>query len=646
MPASPLEKAKTRTVEKSRVIAGILSEIDAVGAIMMLSTDAGGEPASARLTCDFRVPFDTSTLTISNLSVAPGVYTSTILFAGQRLVFALEVLDSEGRCKFPTRIDMFELRRGKRKRFGPEIQFAEIGTKRGIVMATPIDICQDAISLRLRSADAELSRGELVRLRIRGDTTVSDIYSAKMTVTRVYDASDGRRVLLAPFHKDRPHDSRRAMRQAAPSMTLTVAPLDDHLGAHIVVSLLNVSLTGCLGQFASDGISQGGLAWMTPGVSVKLGDESLPATVVRQENDIIAIQLEALDDPGTLAAWAKTLRRYKIVHGYDHSQVDDIVQLFTESGLLKGKRRKVYGESPAGLLPSELVTSNPMLYNRIVANGDLGGLIGHMSLARFSEGSWYFQEGAHNGTPGPSFRELYIQVIQTAQFHFGASESSPRFLTGLFHANIKSAGEFGVELFADPSSRVYPLCQFSITSNHNPSLSPSQIKVTSLIDLNADERRAVLNTFDATLVETFAGSFGQHPRLNAELAKLGPNHKAETALLSDDHGPWGLAYRLNTYYAFNSTGVMNGLFLVVKATVTASQILGGLTALLDQGMTIGTDDAAVIVDGPIDVTPQFTAGLKDPKPFTFFIIDNHLNREFLGGQTEPTNPALLRKKTR
>ncbi|MCX6104250.1 MAG: hypothetical protein NTY08_00235 [Proteobacteria bacterium] len=51
---------------------------------------------------------------------------------------------------------------------------------------------------------------------------------------------------------------------------------------------------------------------------------------------------------------------------------------------------------------------------------------------------------------------------------------------------------------------------------------------------------------------------------------------------------------------------MNGLFLIVKATVTASQIVDGLAALLEQGLTIGTDDAAVIVDGPIDMKPQFS----------------------------------------
>ena len=40
---------------------------------------------------------------------------------------------------------------------------------------------------------------------------------------------------------------------------------------------------------------------------------------------------------------------------------------------------------------------------------------------------------------------------------------------------------------------------------------------------------------------------------------------------------------------------MNGLFLIVKATVTASQIVDGLAALLEQGLTIGTDHAVVIV---------------------------------------------------
>jgi hypothetical protein len=66
--------------------------------------------------------------------------------------------------------------------------------------------------------------------------------------------------------------------------------------------------------------------------------------------------------------------------------------------------------------------------------------------------------------------------------------------------------------------------------------------------------------------------------------------------------------------------------------------------LVDNGLAFGTDDAAIIACAkPGDALP-FTDGLVDPKPFTFFIIDNHLNREFLGGKAEKDESRSLRKR--
>jgi hypothetical protein len=227
---------------------------------------------------------------------------------------------------------------------------------------------------------------------------------------------------------------------------------------------------------------------------------------------------------------------------------------------------------------------------------------------------------------------------------YKTSKLSPRFLAGLYHANIKSSGEFGVDLFADPSSRIYQMFQSSISKNISKQTRPQDIILTPLETMDAEGRRAALYPFDATLAEGFSGWNGTHPRLNAELAKLGPHHEAKTLMVGDKTGYWAMAYRLKSYYALNTTGVMNSLFLIVLPTVTSPQIVDALRALVDNGLAFGTDDAAIIACAKPGEPLPFNFGLVDPKPFTFFIIDNHLNREFLGGKVEKDESRTMRKK--
>ena len=258
-----------------------------------------------------------------------------------------------------------------------------------------------------------------------------------------------------------------------------------------------------------------------------------------------------------------------------------------------------------------------------------------------------FQEGAHTGGDGPSFRELYSSVIALTKDFYASSHLSPRYLSGLYHENIKSAGTFGVELFADPSSRVFPLVQCSIEENLNKfsGYTLPEVSLHQISDSTADEKRTNLGNFDATLVEAFVGWNGDHPRLNSELAKLGVHHRAKTLLLgSRTSGIWGMAYRLRSYYALNATGVMNSLFVIIKPMISSLEIVSGLLELKKYGLTFGTDDAAIIVDADIDETLIHAKELCSAKSFTFFILDNHLNREHMGGPVEKSESLSLRAK--
>jgi len=56
------------------------------------------------------------------------------------------------------------------------------------------------------------------------------------------------------------------------------------------------------------------------------------------------------------------------------------------------------------------------------------------------------------------------------------------------------------------------------------------------------------------------------------------------------------------------------------------------------------DDVAIIVDPGKASSPAFSAEALRAKPFTLFILDNHLHREYLGGQIEDADGIKRRVK--
>ncbi len=630
---------QTRRISKARVIAGFMGEIDAAGAIILVSATSNSFQASVRLACEFKVPFETSTIKILDQNLPPGGYSATALFAGQRIMFGLDVLSNNNECKFPDFLDVVDLRSHKRRRFGPEIQAAEIATRHGIIMATPIDISQNSVALIIVSTENKLSKGELVKLKIRGDTTSRDIFSFDMVVNDINVADSIVRITLGFSGTGSNIENRRTTRHPIDTFTLALCPLDDHLGGILTSTILDISLTGCQCKADKDTLP----AWLTPGVHLQLKDQNVTATIMWVHGGRFGLRIDALDDATTLTYWSGMFSRVRLSHGIHQSQLDELVNLFTQTGLLKGNRRKLYGANPLKFLPPERMEQNSLLYHRIVAMDANDRPIGHLSMSRFTDDLWYFQEGAHTGDAGTTFRELYAMVIESARNLYNSSKSSPRYLSGLYHANIKSAGNFGQELYADKANRTYPMFQVSIDLNKEPFDKDISTFYGSVNGLNASDRRNIFSQFDPILTECFAGWNGDHPRLNAELSKLGPSHSAETLLLSTDKEVWGLAYRLKSYYALNATGVMNSLFLIVKASTSADIIKSGISQLLESGFTFGTDDVAIIVDKHLSEEILFEAGLQNPKPFTFFVIDSHLNKEFLGAKKEPENPQDLRQ---
>lgn len=629
-----------RIITKSRIIAGFLNEMDAAGALILLSNENGEFLGSIRISCEFKVPFETSIIEILDKDLPLATYSATALFAGQRIQFKLEVASAHGNCRFPDQLTLVDLRAHKRRRFGPEVQSAEIATHKGVLMAMPIDLSQNSLAVVLATNTHELSINERVKVKVRGGNTSRDVFSFDMKVNEIDATNSIVRVLLNFEGKTQNSGVRRSGRRLIGGVKINIRPVDDHIGGEQSCPLNDVSLTGC--QCEVDSIEQA--PWLAPGVHVFLHTSNVSATIMWIDGKRFGLRLDALDDSNTLSNWYEMLGQIRPHNSVHHSQFDELVGLFTQSGLLKGSRRKIFGKNPTKFLPPDLVATNPMLFHRVASTSQDGRIVGQYGLIRMTDDFWCMQEGAHMGEAGASYRDLFRDVHRIARELYHSSTLAPRYVGCLWQDSLKSTAEYANEFLQDPANYKFSMIHFILSAQDRKVGFKAECAVVNLQSIDARQRLDINCRFNPVLFEIFSGWNGSHPRLNAELSKLGPHHYATTVALYSNDKCWGLAYRLNSYYAMSATGVVNSLFLVVRSDTSAEELHDGLRELKKSGFTFGTDDAAVIIDNSEACAPNFTDTLKNSRSFNFFVIDSQMNKELLGDLKEPDRPEMLRKQ--
>lgn len=627
---------KSRVISKTRVIAGLLAEMDAAGALVIIRSSEDSSPISIRLYCEFRIPFESSTLKIHAKDICPGVYSAVALFAGQRITFDLNIYDDQGNCHFPLSMTILDLRRSLRHSFGSDVQSAEIWCKHTVIFATPIDFSQNSMALVSVISDPPLQIGDDVDIKVRGDGLGRDVYSFSMTVHDIEKTETATRILLGfpeDSNRDNPIEGRRTTRQDLTGVSLSISPTDEHIGGNVVCNISNFSLTGLRCELKDVPNNP----WFVPGVHVKIQGSDVHGTLMWCTATSVGIRLDALDDSTTLASWMALLKQLAPHYSVHSSRVDQLIGLFTESGLLKGSRRKIYGAKPGKFLPPELVTSNPLLYHRVASSLNTGRFIGQVSMVRLTDDFWFLQEGAHTGeSEGASYDVLLSEVQKIALDLASTSVLAPRYVGGLVHKTVKSSVNYLEKYMGEECNGKFKLLQMSMSSNfqtHGKSVNTGEY--VNVGALSADCRRKAFNQFSPLISEIFGGLNGTHPRLNAELSKLGPHHKAETILMKSHGVVWGLAYRLRSYYSLSSTGVVNSVYFTIRAGTDMKLLRSGLNLIIGTQWTQGTDDLVLIIDpidlnSPVGLDAYFkavSAEFPNGKEFSLYVIDGMASKK-------------------
>lgn len=630
-------RESSRKIIKPRIIAGFIAEMDAANVVLLISSKTDDFRTSARLICEFKVPFQSSTIKIADAVLEPSTYKATALFAGQRIEFNLEVKTIEGDCSFPEFLDIFDLRISKRRKFSPEVQLVEISTRGSTILAVPIDLSQNSLAVISVSSMIDCVRGEFVEIKIRGDTTFRDVFSFQMKVKEIQPSSGIVRLLFEFGDSISGVRYRKSSRQNIAGISVSIWPLDDQIGAEITCRVTDVSLTGCQCEIMNELSDR----WIVPGLHVNLYDKQVHATVVWVHGRSFGLRLDALDDAETLTRWYQVLGKIRPHNNVQQSQLEDLVGLLTQTGLLKGSRRKVFGTTPSKFLPPERVFNNPLLFHRLASINDAGRIYSQLSMVRMTDNFWCMQEGAHTGEAGVTYRDLFRDIPLLARDLYFSTTLAPRYVGGIYHHSVKSSGDFVDEFLKDSANSLYEVLLVSIKSQMTTD-PVVNFSARELSRLSAKERLSVMNEFNPILFDVFGGGNGAHSRLNAELASSGPAHKAQTLVVQEKNTVLALAYRLKSYYALSSTGVVNSLFLIVKNSLDLKKLQSIVEVLTQAGFASGTDDLTIVFDSTRESQIDLIALLPDARRFSLYVIDCELNKELLGARSEPEDPTNLR----
>ncbi len=625
-------KSRVRVISKPRIIAGLLAEMEATQAAATAICIQSGKIFCTTIKCTFTVPFDTSFIQLQNETISSGHFSVETFFAGHRVQFEVTVSGDTRTCSFPKEVILTDNRRAKRRAFSADVQVAEIATTRSMVLATPVDISQRSMALVSADSMPALKEGESVHVVVRGGPSARDVFASQMIVQSIRMSDSQSRILLTfdtPNARPAASEQRSVRRRFVEGLTTSVAPSDSGLGEKNIVRISEISLTGFSGELIDE--LKG--AWICPGVHVLLQDGKVSATVMWRHDKRFGMRLDALDESNTLNNWFNMLLRMCGSYSVHHSQIEDLVNLFTQSGLLKGERRKIYGINPGKFLPPEIVTNNPLLYHRIASLLRNGNIAGQVSMARLTDNYWFLQEGAHSGDESAdSYSQLLNKAIDLARELSLSTSLAPKYIGGIVHSSVKSSASILDEKLKFQRNRKYEAFHVKMSSLFDPSKSSTEKSIiVQISELDASSRRSLANAFDSTLFDAFGGWDGSHPRLNAELSKLGPAHEASTFAIESEGRYMALGFRLRSYYSLSATGVINSAFLIVQTDTSPEALDSAISSIQNMPILRGTDDLIIVYNEPVGKTDGIVIAGRDhatlvgsrakTKPFNLYVID-------------------------
>lgn len=619
-----LEHSAAREISKPRLIAALFAELDASSAIVMAESQTDGRIYQGILQCEFKVPFQNSQIIFSAGNAEGEELNCICCTGGQRISFFLKRLEGN-RWVLPAKVSLVELRRNRRLAFANRSYSAELVTSRGALYGYAVDINRDFLAVDI---DPRLSIAieENVRVLIRMVNTNVDVFYNNCTLVQAKETEDGqKRLILKRESLGSNHAvKRKFVRHPVQGADLEISkgPFADDFGrlSLPILSASNGGLTVSLrrGEFGAE---------MVPGLILETSSREISYMVVWVEGHMMGLR-PLVTASQQLVAWYQFLDRI-LPRETEKGGVTrrELAQLLTHSGLLKGSRRRPFGDNASEHLISTAAESSLVSQRCVLA--DREGFAGlHISWKRVSENSWLFTEGAALIDNAGDYNRMMDACTQKVAYLAKESRLYPRYLTSTFTAAVKSTGVWAERLAAQEGSVMLESLHCSISALlEDCGAGSGPVRLEGVPTLKSSDRRIISNSFSPLVYEAIVGGDGNHPILNSELGKYGPYHRAlsKFAYFCADRAV--IAHRIITHSAWSSTGVTNSVFVFVPEGVASEDLKSCLAAIGRDEIAYGTDDFLITFDGPGSPSGIYVAVLPHPKPFSFLIHDLYLNQD-------------------
>jgi hypothetical protein len=604
-----------KSILKPRLIAALLSELEASDATVFVSRHSDGVPLfTGPVRCTFQVPFENSEMDLPGVAKDIDHVECVCCFSGQRLAFSLR-RSLGGQWLLPDKIFVLELRSKQRVEFSHRQYSAEIIGPRGSYYGYAVDINKECIAVDFDTKQT-VTLGDSAKIIVRLVGTNYDVfYGPSVIIDKKDEGEDRTRIVFKMTASSQDQSRRQHERIAVEGVSIEVKSI--HLdGVPLTTcSIVNYSQQGLTisGERSNDNLLP------IPGMILESSTAGLRFLMVWTSGNLMGLKplLSSADDwrlwhKFLVGITPKTSNRY-------HVSRRELAQLFTTSGLLKGSRRKSFGTDIEDHLTIGSQESS-LLIQRVVVNGDDHHLDLHISFRRIAENAWFIGEATGLTDRKEQFHLVSEACTHKMRFLARSSFLMSRYMTTVWHSSIKSTEIWARSLNQDPATKIVDALQCSIKALALTKGPQDPNKTLELRALSAEARREISLNFSSDLFEVFAGGDGSHPVMNAELGKLGPYHKVLTKV-SKIGDRFILAHRVMTHNIWSSTGVTNSVFVIVPKNTSPSELREALSAFGQDQISFGTDDFLMIFDDAEGTAAKYEASLPNSKKFSFLLHD-------------------------
>lgn len=557
-----------KQITSNRIILGILSELDACDSVIFCrSAQLASEPFTpSQMTLDPEnqlIIFKNEVINNANEMHCEAVFYS------KRIHFNIKKAHSKIAFSPPTLIETEDLRESKRFHLSSTKLNAEVSWASGILLGTAHDISSSFISINSQTRISNPDPLCTYTILVKSNSTNPDVYFSRGTLINAIETQQGIKLVFRLTSSTSENNESTKYIQRAPRHKISKSTITFHSHPDLPINLSGqilvheCSLTGFSGEFLSSTLT----SLIPLGLVLRSNEPAMTFYPIRKNKNVFGFRIHTCDKNPQIHEWNQFVNKQtNSSELIDNITSSEIAELFTESTLLKSKRRCAYGSDMTQTLISESsLPSSLGLIRRFGALNKWSKITQHISTLRLFDNSWFLQEVSSASDSEEPIDGLAERILRQLANEYRFLRGTPRYISGIYDPSINKNSKLwgnrknSLYLYAT-HKQIYNLNSFS-----NSAKSSILLNFESLDRITSKDKIKLNINFDSNLLDIIDfWSLGSNNRLlNEILSNLGSHHRSSLELVTarEDQRPIAILYRLQSHYTHNITGVANALYV-------------------------------------------------------------------------------------